>query len=137
MIPSHTNTQIYKKCYTSTQKNHKIMIKREKCYTSTQKNHKIMIKREIHSMDSSLYVACSKRDSNPHSCNSQRILSPSCLPFHHSSSLLVPAKITFFYLSCKSFYRLAPFPNNSECEPRRTKSISLVSSSIHIRRKSP
>ena len=28
---------------------------------------------------------CSKRDSNPHSCNSQGILSPSCLPFHHSS----------------------------------------------------
>ena len=46
---------------------------------------------------------CSKRDSNPHSCNSQRILSPSCLPFHHSSSLLVTAKIKFFYLLCKSF----------------------------------
>ena len=26
-------------------------------------------------------------DLNPHSCNSQRILSPSCLPFHHSGSL--------------------------------------------------
>ena len=24
---------------------------------------------------------------NPHSCNSQRILSPSCLPFHHPGSL--------------------------------------------------
>ena len=31
---------------------------------------------------------CSKRDSNPHSRNGQRILSPSCLPFHHSSSFL-------------------------------------------------
>ena len=29
----------------------------------------------------------SKRDSNPHSRNGQRILSPSCLPFHHSSLL--------------------------------------------------
>ena len=28
-----------------------------------------------------------KGDLNPHSCNSQRILSPSCLPFHHSGSL--------------------------------------------------
>ena len=28
-----------------------------------------------------------KGDLNPHSCNSQRILSPSCLPFHHSSIL--------------------------------------------------
>ena len=28
-----------------------------------------------------------ERDLNPHSCNSQRILSPSCLPFHHSSIL--------------------------------------------------
>ena len=27
-----------------------------------------------------------KGDLNPHSCNSQRILSPSCLPFHHSSN---------------------------------------------------
>ena len=26
---------------------------------------------------------CRERDSNPHSCNSQGILSPSCLPFHH------------------------------------------------------
>lgn len=29
----------------------------------------------------------SKRDLNPHSRNGQRILSPSCLPFHHSGSL--------------------------------------------------
>ena len=29
----------------------------------------------------------SKRDLNPHSRNGQRILSPSCLPFHHSSIL--------------------------------------------------
>ena len=29
----------------------------------------------------------SKRDLNPHSRNGQRILSPSCLPFHHSSVL--------------------------------------------------
>ncbi len=29
---------------------------------------------------------CSKRDSNPHGRYDQRILSPSCLPFHHSSS---------------------------------------------------
>ena len=29
-----------------------------------------------------------KRDSNPHSRNGQRILSPSCLPFHHSGSRL-------------------------------------------------
>ena len=28
-----------------------------------------------------------KGDLNPHSCNSQRILSPSCLPFHQSGSL--------------------------------------------------
>ena len=28
-----------------------------------------------------------ERDLNPHSCNSQRILSPSCLPFHHPGSL--------------------------------------------------
>ena len=28
-----------------------------------------------------------ERDLNPHDCNSQRILSPSCLPFHHSSIL--------------------------------------------------
>ena len=28
-----------------------------------------------------------KGDLNPHSCNSQWILSPSCLPFHHSGSL--------------------------------------------------
>ena len=28
-----------------------------------------------------------KGDLHPHSCNSQRILSPSCLPFHHSGSL--------------------------------------------------
>ena len=29
----------------------------------------------------------SKRDLNPHSRNGQRILSPSCLPFHHPGSL--------------------------------------------------
>ena len=29
----------------------------------------------------------SKRDSNPHSRDGQGILSPSCLPFHHSSNL--------------------------------------------------
>ncbi len=34
----------------------------------------------------------SKRDLNPHSCNSQRILSPSCLPFHHSSNISKRAK---------------------------------------------
>ena len=32
-------------------------------------------------------ISYSKRDSNPHSRNGQRILSPSCLPFHHSSFL--------------------------------------------------
>ena len=30
-----------------------------------------------------LFSGCRERDSNPHSCNSQGILSPSCLPFHH------------------------------------------------------
>ena len=30
---------------------------------------------------------CRERDSNPHSCNSQGILSPSCLPFHHRGDL--------------------------------------------------
>ena len=33
------------------------------------------------------YILYSKRDLNPHSRNGQRILSPSCLPFHHSSIL--------------------------------------------------
>ena len=32
-------------------------------------------------------IEYSKRDLNPHSRNGQRILSPSCLPFHHSGSL--------------------------------------------------
>ena len=32
-------------------------------------------------------IKYSKRDLNPHSRNGQRILSPSCLPFHHSSIL--------------------------------------------------
>ena len=34
-----------------------------------------------------LKLVYSKRDLNPHSRNGQRILSPSCLPFHHSSIL--------------------------------------------------
>ena len=33
--------------------------------------------------------SCRERDSNPHSCNSQGILSPSCLPFHHRGSRLL------------------------------------------------
>ena len=33
------------------------------------------------------FILYSKRDLNPHSHNGQRILSPSCLPFHHSSIL--------------------------------------------------
>ena len=33
------------------------------------------------------YFLYSKRDLNPHSRNGQGILSPSCLPFHHSSIL--------------------------------------------------
>ena len=32
-------------------------------------------------------LLCRERDSNPHSCNSQGILSPSCLPFHHRGDL--------------------------------------------------
>ena len=32
-------------------------------------------------------IKYSKRDLNPHSRNGQRILSPSCLPFHHPGSL--------------------------------------------------
>ena len=40
-----------------------------------------------------------ERDLNPHNCNSQRILSPSCLPFHHPGGLerktgLEPATLT-------------------------------------------
>ena len=34
-----------------------------------------------------LKLVYSKRDLNPHSRNGQRILSPSCLPFHHPGSL--------------------------------------------------
>ena len=37
--------------------------------------------------DSQSLIEYSKRDLNPHSRNGQRILSPSCLPFHHSSIL--------------------------------------------------
>ena len=37
--------------------------------------------------DSQSLIEYSKRDLNPHSRNGQRILSPSCLPFHHSSLL--------------------------------------------------
>ena len=40
---------------------------------------------ENQKIDSSMQYP--KGDLNPHSCNSQRILSPSCLPFHHSGSL--------------------------------------------------
>ena len=32
-------------------------------------------------------ISYPERDLNPHSCNSQRILSPSCPPFHHPGSL--------------------------------------------------
>ena len=37
--------------------------------------------------DSQSLIEYSKRDLNPHSRNGQRILSPSCLPFHHPGSL--------------------------------------------------
>ena len=33
------------------------------------------------------FLTCRERDSNPHSCNSQGILSPSCLPFHHRGNV--------------------------------------------------
>ena len=35
----------------------------------------------------SFFLTCRERDSNPHSCNSQGILSPSCLPFHHRGNV--------------------------------------------------
>ena len=37
-------------------------------------------------------VWCPKRDLNPHSCNSQRILSPSCLPIPPSGQKLLYLK---------------------------------------------
>ena len=46
------------------------------------------IKRKRRTMENTIRpLEYSKGDLNPHSCNSQRILSPSCLPFHHSGSL--------------------------------------------------
>ena len=60
----------------------------------------------------------SKRDLNPHSRNGQRILSPSCLPFHHSSILSKRAenetrtrdpnlgKVMLYQLS---YFRIFPF----------------------------
>ncbi len=47
-----------------------------------KKLHKSMIYRAFNQE-----YSYSKRDLNPHSRNGQRILSPSCLPFHHSSIL--------------------------------------------------
>ena len=42
-----------------------------------------------------LHVEYRKRDSNPHERNVQGILSPSCLPFHHSGSHYVVQKKKF------------------------------------------
>ena len=67
-----------------------------------------------------------KGDLNPHSCNSQRILSPSCLPFHHSGSLrakngtrtrdpnlgkVVLYQLSYFRLSKFQFILLERYPN--------------------------
>ena len=49
-----------------------------------------------------------KRDSNPHGRNAQGILSPSCLPFHHSG-------ILYFYFTVQSyklFFGMAKFFDN-------------------------
>ena len=47
-----------------------------------------------------------KGDLNPHSCNSQRILSPSCLPFHHSSILSKKERKTRLELATLTLARL-------------------------------
>ena len=51
----------------------------------------------------------SKRDSNPHSRDGQGILSPSCLPFHHSSNLI------FVIFSRKLFSFFAVFSQQRYC----------------------
>lgn len=57
---------------------------------------------------------CSKRDSNPHNRNGQGILSPSCLPFHHSSylggdsRLKIVGKYTLFLPFFKRSYHFLP-----------------------------
>ncbi len=38
-----------------------------------------------------------KWDSNPHSRNGQGILSPSCLPFHHSGDRYMSCKVMQFF----------------------------------------
>lgn len=48
----------------------------------------------------------SKRDLNPHSRNGQRILSPSCLPFHHSSILSKKERKTRLELATLTLARL-------------------------------
>ena len=47
------------------------------CYSVVKSGHERGLNR----------LLCRERDSNPHSCNSQGILSPSCLPFHHRGDL--------------------------------------------------
>ena len=53
-----------------------------------------------------LKLVYSKRDLNPHSRNGQRILSPSCLPFHHSSILSKKERKTRLELATLTLARL-------------------------------
>ncbi len=75
---------------------------------------------------------CRERDSNPHSCNSQGILSPSCLPFHHRGSRPfaiceckvtkkerdIKENLTFFHLHTKYVYLTGPVLVTSKVVPK-------------------
>ena len=67
-----------------------------------------------------------KRGSNPHGCNSQGILSPSCLPFHHSGRR---CKGKHFFAPAKNFNRILPHSAATACSAGPSSTMAPVSGS--------
>ena len=67
-----------------------------------------------------------KRGSNPHGCNSQGILSPSCLPFHHSGRR---CKGKHFFAPAKNFNRILPHSAATTCSAGPSSTMAPVSGS--------
>ena len=55
----------------------------------------------------SIACKCRKRDSNPHGRNAQGILSPSCLPFHHSGILFINVSKNFHNTNITKIFEIS------------------------------